>query len=628
MKNNTIEDILIDKDFSQKNKKGKSVVFILIFLIILIVLAIVAYCFFVNKETNKEIFFKGILNAEFNFFIENETYETISQKLLKNSFEMDDELTLNITTKNEETIDLQNLSKFLLKCKTVSNKENEENYNELNLSYADNKLINAKVIDNKEKIAIISDEIINQYIGINKNNANAFFEKLQMQEIMDQYKDIKKEVNAEAIEIDEEYINQKKEQYMSLLWNKLIDEKFTKSENQISLIKENNNKVDVQAYTLSLSATEYGNIVVEMLSALRDDKEFLEKFIVNSYEEKITNDISELEKQEITKMKIIDILNVSVSRKANITQKDVNEAINNLIEIIEKDVKNNQNQNFEMTVYISDIATEKISILFPNKTTIDLEFNSISEKEKQFLITCLYEEVTITNGDMIFSATENNNLEGFVNNSQTVGIKFDIYKSENDASTNFKIAYSGIKDKKVVGKILLDIITKGTGNSKKIDNDCNIVFSNNDGEIKINIKNKIAFDKVSEIEKLTEENCLFLDMMNDEEFNNTIQEILIKVMEVYTNKKESLDFIDTNTQAPSISQNNVNRDGLRELLITAVSTKMGEFQAEGRNYTLQDLADLQITGHMVNVVLQNDVAEISIDGVKFKIDVEFKLYDA
>ena len=113
MKNNTIEDILIDKDFSQKNKKGKSVVFILIFLIILIVLAIVAYCFFVNKETNKEIFFKGIFNAEFNFFIENETYETISQKLLKNSFEMDDELTLNITTKNEETIDLQNLSKFL-----------------------------------------------------------------------------------------------------------------------------------------------------------------------------------------------------------------------------------------------------------------------------------------------------------------------------------------------------------------------------------------------------------------------------------------------------------------------------------------------------------------------------------
>ena len=449
-----------------------------------------------------------------------------------------------------------------------------------------------------------------------------------MQEIMDQYKDIKKEVNAEAIEIDEEYINQKKEQYMSLLWNKLIDEKFTKSENQISLIKENNNKVDVQAYTLSLSATEYGNIVVEMLSALRDDKELLEKFIVNSYEDKITNDISELEKQEITKMKRIDILNVSVSRKANITQKDVNEAINNLIEIIEKDVKHNQNQHFEMTVYISDITTEKISILFPNKTTIDLEFNSISEKEKQFLITCLYEEVTITNGDMIFSATENNNLEGFVNNSQTVGIKFDIYKSENDASTNFKIAYSGIKDKKVVGKILLDIITKGTGNSKKIDNDCNIVFSNNDGEIKINIKNKIAFDKVSEIEKLTEENCLFLDMMNDEEFNNTIQEILIKVMEVYTNKKESLDFIDTNTQAPSISQNNVNRDGLRELLITAVSTKMGEFHAEGRNYTLQDLADLQITGHMVNVVLQNDVAEISIDGVKFKIDVEFKLYDA
>ena len=38
--------------------------------------------------------------------------------------------------------------------------------------------------------------------------------------------------------------------------------------------------------------------------------------------------------------------------------------------------------------------------------------------------------------------------------------------------------------------------------------------------------------------------------------------------------------------------------------------------------------NLQINGHIVNVIMENDVAVVSVDGVKFKIDSNFNLTDA
>ena len=79
MKNNSIEDILIDKSFDKRNKKSNPIVVIFIILIILLLLAGAAYCYFtiINKKSNKELFFQGLLNTDLNFFVEDEIYEEI-----------------------------------------------------------------------------------------------------------------------------------------------------------------------------------------------------------------------------------------------------------------------------------------------------------------------------------------------------------------------------------------------------------------------------------------------------------------------------------------------------------------------------------------------------------------------
>ena len=46
------------------------------------------------------------------------------------------------------------------------------------------------------------------------------------------------------------------------------------------------------------------------------------------------------------------------------------------------------------------------------------------------------------------------------------------------------------------------------------------------------------------------------------------------------------------------------------------------------NFTLDNIQNLEIVGHMVNVVLEDNVIYVSIDGVKFKIDSNFNLTDA
>lgn len=674
MYNDSIEDIMIDKNSNNGNKKGKKVLVVLIILIMLLAGAVAAYYYYVemNKETNKELFLKGILNTNLEFFVENDTYKELVKKVSSNSFEMSNDFTVSTTMETEGIEETDNFSKFLLNWTMIQNRENEENYNEFNLSYADNKLLNVKLINNKEQVAIVSDEIVNKYVGIQKSNANVFFEKIGIEtEIMDQFSDIKEQNVLEDIDLDETTKKEKKDEYLNFLLSKLGEEKFTSKENQISLVKENSQEVIVNAYTLSLLQEEYATIAKEVLTKLKNDKTFIQKFINNSskndeitnstnnmIEESTESDVQENmniimipnlnpigtelqsdenvsnnsiieETQETSNLEIENILlPLLLGKKINVTVEDIEKVIDDAIENI-----SNVGNGLEITVYVSEVATEKVSIVLPDESTFDMEFNPQSETEKNIVITYLYKEEPVDygeNGVAVYSGAEESNLEEAQSliEPKTNGVKLEIDKVQNTASTKIKVVCNVIEDKEINQKLSVNLTTKGTTSSKKFNNECIITYSNNDGEFKANIKNSINFDKVSEIEKLTDENCLFLDTLSDEELQVTITAITTQMLEVYNTKKQNLNFIDTNVQAPDITENNVNRDELRNLLIETVSLQMGDAQSRGEEYTLQNLENLQIQGHMVSVVIQNDIAEISIDGVKFRIDQNFNLSDA
>lgn len=682
MYNNSIHDIKIDKNI--KTKSGKPIFAVIIIVIILasISYGIYYYLNFKNKETDKELFLKGLANADLKFFLEDETYSGIVEKISNNSFESNSDITFSTNIKNEENIETSDIDyiKYLLNWKNISKKENEETFNEFDISYSDNKFFDFKIINNKDITALKSTDIVNRYVGVHKENVNSLFDKLGIKkESIEEYNDFKNKFSFEKIDLPAEEKKAKLNDYKNIILEKLTEEKFSKQENLISLVKSNKEEVSVEAYKLNLSNQEYNEILKEVLETLKFEEELLAKLITNekrakdeegetsdgnnllgiitiplptqnkvgqglinptestkSEASKIINSMidsvfekDETEEQKEDKLTIKEFLfNIALGRKTNCSIEEAKELIDNTIKNLEK-----YKEDFSFIIYVSEFGTEKISIVFPGETTIDLEFINIEDNKKELICTYLYKENLIEYNDedtAIYSAsTENNILENGSNfiEAKTKGIKLDISKTKNDISTVLKIVTNFIEDKTINEKIILDLTTKGVASSKNYENDCILTYSDNTGEVKININNKISFDKISEIETLNEENCLYLDTLNDAEFTLTIAAITSQAKNVIESKISNLSFIDTNTKAPVITQNQ-NREELRNLLISTVSILMGEAISNGQEYTVYSLQNLQINGHIVNVIMENDVAVVSVDGVKFKIDSNFNLTDA
>ena len=647
MKNNSIEDILIDKNFDKRNKKAKPMVVILVVLIILLLLAGAAYCYFtiINKKSNKELFFQGLLNIDLNFFVEDEVYAEIFKKVPSTNFEMNTDITIPSFVTNEESDDknssldkkrqnaleeFQNqqeeqeidYTNYSLNLKTINNIESGEFFNELNVLDSDENIFRAKLINNKDDIAIYSNNLVDKYVGIHKNNIVSFLEKLGLEAtIVDEFENLEKQVDVENLDIDDTIKQEKINQYKELLLSKLPEEIFIKQENQISLVKENSKEeIAVQAYKLSLTQEELNIIIKDILTNFRNDEEFIKKIITNnSREENIEN--SELEES----LQLEEILpNLLLGKKINATVEDVQKAVDKFIGQI-----SNDGNGLEITVYVSELRTEKISIILPNKSTIDIELNPKSENESEIIITYLYEEDIVDFGEdnmAIFSATENTIPEEStsITEKQTNGIKLQMSKIKNDASRTIKLVYNVIENKEITEKTVIDLKTRGTSASKTFNTDCLVTYSNNEGEIKVNLKNKINFEKVSEIEKLTEENCMYLDTLSDEELTALFLGIAFKSQGIFPNNTDDLNLIDESNPTPVVVPN---KDELRNLIVTNVGMQMGEAQARGENYTIQSIEGLQIDGHVVTTIMQNDAIEVTIDGIKFLIDSNFNLID-
>lgn len=729
MYSSSIEDIMIDKDFNKKNKKGKPILVILVILIILLILAGVAYWYITifKKDSNKTVFLKSIANTKIDFFLDNETHQAIAEKFINNSFEMENNV--KFSTSFEEYADTD-FSKFLVNWTTINDNENNENSNDIKITYADNDLIDFKLINTEKQFAIKSDELIDKYIGINKENLKDFANRIDSTGTLENIiTSAEKNIPENKAGISEEERQAKIKEYITFLEEQIGEEKVTTENNYLLEKSSSSENVEVTPYKLSLTQEELNNIVKEFLTKIKNDDDLIKKVVTGSkksleddennsntinensiqVEKRNTTDDSEnesdnsselnvqpttsltpigtalnienteeqneevssnseesnlaessnnLEEEDLSETSsnsnesdialinntdelkaVVDseeelesedgilikfFINFLLGTKMDATEKEIQTAIDDYIKKLPK-----EGEGLTITTYVSEAGTEKISAVLPNSETVDMEFSSKSESERDVTITYLYEKETINydeNDVATYSATDNTLTDELsVNKKQKNGIKLEIHKNKNDSNTTIKTVCNLIKNEKIEEKYTINLVTKGTENSKNINNDISVTYSNNEGEFKVSLENKIQFEKKSDIEKLTEENCLFLDKLSDEELENTITEISTKALQVYSEKIKNLDFIDTNTQAPAITQNNTkNREEAKDALITTVGNQMGEAQARGEEYTIANLEGLQIENHEVTVNIENDIAHVVVDGVKFTIDSNFQ----
>ena len=663
MKNKPIEDISIDRSYSsKKNKKGKGLIVVILFLFVILLAVAGVYWYILNNskiETNKELFLKNISNNNTRYFLENELYEEIINKLKESNSEVTSNIKFNTTISNE-LLDKFDISKFVVNMNSYNDVKNTKFYNELNLSYLDNNLINFKIINNKNQVAVASDEIVNKFVGMNYENIPDMLNKIFNIDVsLDQIDEINITdlTNEEKIPIDNNKILKK---YYDYITNEISEEKFSKENNFV--ITRDSNNIQVTSYTLNLTQEELNELTKKILTNIRDDTDTLQKIVTNkvdtskeqeleievnstnteniqieeqtsnqnfslnsseaenniqeSIEENTIDEISEdneFEKNMIDKNEFISIdeilLHLLMGKKINTTLEGLQKSIDKIINEIDS-----QNGNgLSITLYVSDKQTEKISIILPNSSSVEIEFNSQSENENSIKFTLL-------------DKNQDNKSNGY---------SIEISKIKKDAVTTINGVYSFIEENEINRKFSLNINTEGTVYSKNFKNDILVNYSDKTGEISATIENNIKLDTSFEISDLNNDNCLFIDTLDDQTLQTTIDAVIEKSKIVYEEKMNNLNMIDTNTRNSVVEQQEKNsdetkksRDEVKEKLITTISDMMREKLDNNSNLKISDLDGLQIEGYEVKTIITSNLAIITVDGYTFHIDSDFNLSDA
>lgn len=296
--------------------------------------------------------------------------------------------------------------------------------------------------------------------------------------------------------------------------------------------------------------------------------------------------------------------------KANCTKEELIEEIEKILNAIVK-----ENSSCKVKVYVKDGKTIKMNCEFPDTfENIDLEIISKNEKEKYLNMTFLRGKDDSSNG-----------------------YKISIYKKDSDAVKRMKISINGISKNKIYQKTSLDMQTKGTLNAKQYDTDINLSYSNSDGEFKMQLGNLLNFDITPEIQELNNENCLFLDTLSNEELLLTIDAIKVKTTEVLKEKNKNLNIIDVNNSNLVVQQTDQNqiseeevaaKEGAKQALIKKLSDEMRAYLNEGKQLKIEDLQNLEIPGYEVNISISSNLAIITVNGYKFKLDSDFNLSDS
>lgn len=593
-----VDDIIINKHMPQK-RRGKSIILVLFFLLLIVLVGMCgAYYWYTNMRVSpREMFFKHIAQTNIAEIADTEIYYTILEKLNKENYETS--TTANFTT-NKKTDFTENVdvSKFEFVLDTKSDKTKEQSVVDANITYSSNDFFDLKFIGTKDNVAIGSNEVLDKYIATSKNKLSESINRTTTFETdLDAdfaYREMDKFAHNQ-INFDEEFKTKKANEYMSLILEKVPEEAVTLTE--ASPITINSEVINTDAYTLTLSGQNYANLTKELLEKLRDDEELLNKITTGEGNElteepeeivqkpnpiniqPIGGETEEHQTTQIVGNEDLQVLNEPdtgellesnemmtippVEADTDIEETETEEEYDNILSQILGAILLNQkldmtveelqskiNRDYDtlistdelkITVYVKNVEGEekktiKIVAELPQNADLDVEY----PEQDKIKVTFLQDvEETDENGKKV---------------NKNVGTSFEIKRNNTDMQKKFDITLNSIEEKKVIAKLKLDITTQGTKTSKKYSNDVIIKYNDNESDFKINLKNTIDFKTPTITEELNEENTIFVDTLSDEEATNLYSTIVMKLMDLYSEKIVNMNFIDNNSLSGLVEQ--------------------------------------------------------------------------
>ena len=622
----SVEDVLIGPNRPVK-KKSKLPKIIITFIIILLLACgcVFGYNYYKNYvvEKTKTEFFRYLSTNNIENLLENEIYNTLFEKTMKQTNHSSLNLTATSSFKNKYDLDV---SKFNITFNQITDKDQEKNFAELNVKYADNDLISARLINNKDSIAIASDEIADKYIGVNKADANKLLGNEINSTITTGIEALSKE-ETEDLELSEEYRTAKINEYSKYVYDLISKDKFSEK-NNILINTEDESNLNSNCYEFTTTYSEIGNIYISFLNKLKNDVELLNKIA----KEEDNSSSTDTNTSYSTLDDILVVKDIILGKKVNKTLDELQEMLENMIDDANELVADNT--ELKISQYVVNEKVKKITVK-STKLNIEIDFLSEANRDK-IKLTVLTPDSSLTNSlDNIANELNSGNTENVEETTNEIsginnGFTIKIEKITSDMSTKINAEIGVVTNLEINTKLSLALTTTGTTNSKDIKNQAIITFTTQEGQLIATLNYNANFEKATTaIEDLTNENCLFLDKLNTEEFNNITKQITDRIETVINEKKVVLNLIDQNNNTSIIEQGNTNntvaKDDARQKLIDVVTGMMAEVQNRGEVFTLNNLVGLQIEGYNVSCSVNGNIATIVVNGYTFYIDSDFNL---
>lgn len=216
----------------------------------------------------------------------------------------------------------------------------------------------------------------------------------------------------------------------------------------------------------------------------------------------------------------LEVAKLLLGMKVDKSLKEIQDLLDEWIENIKEFTGN----GITITVYASSEKTEKISITLPSENTVEVEILKKTDSNNKLKITYLYE-----------------NLQ-----EQKDGIALEINKTNTTSNTALDLTCSFIENEKINKKLSIKSEMEGAVTATTLKSNTIITLSTKENETKFVSETDFKFSSKPEIEELTEENCLFLETLSEEDYYLTIEAIKNQIDIVWNAKKENFDFIDTN----------------------------------------------------------------------------------
>ena len=256
-----------------QKKSSKLILILIILLIILIAIAGVAYTYFATDvfRTNKELFFKYIVQMvdEKEGFIEPKLKEYFEKQ--KNTPYLDEGgASVNITSTNEQR-QFEKVNGMSITFDGQVDNVNTQFMQNISLNYSDSVKFPFAYKQIGDTIGVQTNYIGSKYIAIDKNKMQDLEDALTSENVsignLSGFEKLKELANVQLTNEDLQHI---KDTYLNVLNQQFQDSSFSK-------IEEANNK----GYRLTLSGEQLKSLIVKLLETLKNDQSTLDK--LNEY---------------------------------------------------------------------------------------------------------------------------------------------------------------------------------------------------------------------------------------------------------------------------------------------------------------------------------------------------------